>query len=136
MYQVLCKLLLLRLKTPLTSMLSAYQGGGRKGRTTITQAMALWSNVLQFEGEPYAVLLDIAKAYPSTPHPLLWETMHTLGVPAPMISLIRQAYCQTRYFFRAGGTQHSYHQQRGVKEGCPLSPLQFYVVYEIDHSLR
>ena len=38
---------------------------------------------------------------------------------------------QTRCFFRAGGTQHSYHQQRGVKQGRPLSPLLFCVVYEI-----
>ena len=72
MYQVLCKLLLLRLKTPLTSVLSPYQGGGRKGYTTITQAMALWSNVLQFEGEPYVVLLDIAKTYHNSTTSVTW----------------------------------------------------------------
>ena len=79
------------------------------------------------------VLLDIAKAYPSTPHALPWETMYTLGVPASMVSLLRQAYGQTRCFFRAGGRQHAYFQQQGVKEGCPLSPLLFCVVYEIFH---
>ena len=121
------------LKTPLTSVLSPYQGGGWKGYTTITQAMALWFYVLQSEGEPYVILLDIAKAYPITPHPLLWETMHTLSVLAPMISLIRQAYSQTRCFFRARDTQHSYHQHRGVKEGSPLSPLLLCVVYKIFH---
>ena len=36
MCQVLCKLLLPRLKTPLQSLLSPYQGGGRKGYTIIT----------------------------------------------------------------------------------------------------
>ena len=82
MYQALCKLMLLRLKSPLTNILS-YQGGGRKGHTTITQATALWTNFLQFDGEPYVVLLDIAKAYPSLPHPLLWETMHRVGAPPP-----------------------------------------------------
>ena len=79
------------------------------------------------------VLLDIAKAYASTPHALLWGTLCTLGVPASMVSLLRQAYGQTRCFFRAGGKQHSYSQQRGVKEGCPLSLLLFCVVYEIFH---
>ena len=91
MYQTLCNLMLLCLKSPLTSLLSSYQGGGRKGHTTITQATALWSNVLQFNGEPYAVLLDIAKAYPSTPHPLFWETMYWVGVPHPPLRV---------YFFR------------------------------------
>ena len=79
------------------------------------------------------VLLDIAKAYPSTPHALLWETFYTLGVPASMVSLLRQAYGKPGCFFRAGGKQHSYSQQRGVKEGCPLSPLLFRVVYETFH---
>ena len=95
MYQVLCKLMLLRLKTLLTSVLSPCQGGGSKGYTTITQAMTLWSSVLQCDGEPYVVFLDIAKAYLSTPHALLWETMYTLGVPASMVSLLRRAYGQT-----------------------------------------
>ena len=42
MSQILCKLMLLRLKAPLTGVLSPCQGGGRKGYTTITQAMTLW----------------------------------------------------------------------------------------------
>ena len=99
MYQVMCKLMLLRLKTPLTSVLSPCQGGVRKGYTTITQAMTLWSSALQCDGEPYMVLLDIAKAYPSLPHALLWEITYTLGVPASMVSLLRRAYGPTRYFF-------------------------------------
>ena len=36
MYQILCKIMLLRRKAPLTGMLSPCQGGGRKGYTTIT----------------------------------------------------------------------------------------------------
>ena len=32
-----------------------------------------------------------------------------------------------------GGRQHSYCQQRGVKEGCPLSPPLFCVVHENFH---
>ena len=72
--------MLLRLKSPLTKILSSYQGGGRKGHTTFTQATALGTNFLQFDGERYVVLVDIVKAYPSTPHPLLWETMYRVGV--------------------------------------------------------
>ena len=61
----------------------------------MTHLLTLWSNVLQFEGDPYVILLDIAKAYLSTPHPLLWETMYTLGVPPAMISVLCYAYEHT-----------------------------------------
>ena len=126
-------LILLRLKKPLTDALSPQQAGGRKGHTMVTQALAVWSNAVQFEGNPYIILLDIAKAYPSTPHPLPWETMYTLGVPPTMISILRHAYERTRCCFTEEGKQHMYRQKRVVKEGCPLSPLLFCAVYECFH---
>ena len=41
MYHAVCKLMLLRLKCPLTHILASYGGGRRKGHTRITQATAL-----------------------------------------------------------------------------------------------
>ena len=29
---------------------------------------------------PQVVLLDIAKAYPNKPHPLMWKVLHTVGL--------------------------------------------------------
>ena len=91
----------------------------------MTQALAFWSNILQFEGDSYIVLLDIAKAYLSNPHPLLWATIYTLGVPLPMISTLRHAYEHTQCCFSVECRQHTYRQKRGVTEGHPLSPAYF-----------
>ena len=91
----------------------------------MTQALASRVNVLQFEHDPYILLHDTAKAYPSTRQPLLWETMYTLGVPPAMISILRHAYEHTRSFFNAEGQQQTYRQKREVKQGCPLSQLMF-----------
>ena len=38
---------------------------------------------LHIDGEPYVVLLDITKVYPSTPHRLLGESLHALAILPP-----------------------------------------------------
>ena len=134
MYQITTKLILRRIKTPLTEVLSKHQAGGRRGHTTLSQAIKLWWSALSMPGTQDVVLPDIAKAYPSTPHPLLWAAMQRVGVPDRYISMMQYAYQETRCYFRVDGEKHSYHQRRGVKEGCPLSPLLFCVVYEMFHG--
>ena len=125
MYQTPCKLILLRLKKPPTDALSPQQTGGRKGHTTVTQALALWSNTLQFEGDGYIVLLDIAKAFPSTPHPLLWETMYTPGVPPTMISILGMHMNTPSAASRRKANNTRTTKNGGVKEAA-LFPHSFY----------
>ena len=131
MYQITTKSIVRRIKTPLTEVLSEHQAGGRRGHTTLSQAIKLWSSALNMPETPDVVLLDIAKAYPSTPHPLLWAAMQQVGVPDRYISMMQYTYQETRCYYRVNGEKHSYHQRRGVKEGCPLSRLLFCVVYEM-----
>ena len=88
MYQELCKLLLQHMKAPMTTVLSPTQAGGCKGHTTMTHIALLWSLVPHCTGEAYVVFLDIAKAYPSTLHPLLWKVLDRIWVPHNMASII------------------------------------------------
>ena len=88
----------------------------------VTQALALWSNTVQFEGDPYIVMLDIAKAHPSTPHSLLWENMYTLGVPPTMISILCHAYEHTQCCFKANNTRTA---KNGGSTSVALFPHSF-----------
>ena len=132
MYQTLCKQMLLRLNNPVTDCLSPEQAGRCKGYTIVTQALGLRCNFLQFEGHPYVILLDIAKAHPSTPNPLLWETMYTLGVPPTMISILRPACKHTQCVVMANGQHHMY-PQKGMLRRIAPSPVLFCVAYEWFH---
>ena len=82
LYQVPCEILLRSMKAPLIALLSPNQAGGCKGHTTVTQAAQLWLFVLHATGELYVALLDIAKAHHSTPHPLVWNILHTTWPPS------------------------------------------------------
>ena len=96
MYQITTKLILRRIKKPLTEVLSEHQAGGQRGHTTLSQAIKLLSPALSMPGTPDVVLLDIAKAFPSTPHPLLWAAMQQVGVPDRYISMMQYTYQETR----------------------------------------
>ena len=43
MYQITTKLILRYIKKPLTEVLSEHRAGGRRGHTTLSQAIKLWS---------------------------------------------------------------------------------------------
>uniref|UniRef100_A0A7S4GE39 Reverse transcriptase domain-containing protein n=1 Tax=Eutreptiella gymnastica TaxID=73025 RepID=A0A7S4GE39_9EUGL len=68
------------LKEPPEKSLSPTQAGSRKGCTTSSHALNLWSDLLQRE-KSYVCLLDIAKAFPSTPHPSILEALRIIGTP-------------------------------------------------------
>jgi hypothetical protein len=96
--------------------------------------MAMWA-LLQAKPAPtYVCLLDIAKAFPSIPHRLLYHALNRLGVPDHIMRLIKNIYSNSTYTFQAPEGSFTYTANRGMKEGCPLSPAFFMLVYEALHK--
>ena len=93
MYLILAQLLLGALKDPIEQSLSARQAGGKKGKTPAQHALAMLTRLHAKDNEEaYVCLIDIAKAYPSMPHPAITYALQATGTPQHLIKMIRGIY--------------------------------------------
>ena len=74
----------------------------------------------------YMVSLDLRDAFGSVPHELIMRNMEGLGIPEEFIDAIRDMYdgCKTK-MTTSQGMSRPFLLNRGVKQGCPLSPTLF-----------
>ena len=123
MYSSLTRLVLGTLRGPNDAALSNPQAGCRWGYTTSQQALRM-SMLLHLYGDGALVcLLDIAKACPSMPHDCL---TYRLGTPARIYNMVATIYTHSAGVYG----EVRFPLWRGIKEGCPLLPSLFVLVYE------
>jgi hypothetical protein len=78
------------------------------------------------------VLFDFKAAFPSLERAFMIRTLEWLGMPEKQLNLIRTMYDRTRVKIRAAGEEgEGFEMTRGIRQGCPLSPLIFAVVVDI-----
>ena len=79
----------------------------------------------------HLVWFDLRNAFGSVPHRLLWFSMRSIGVPEEVVSILMDIYQGSSFQVQtAGGQTEEIPQDRGVKQGCPLSPLVFNLAVE------
>lgn len=72
--------------------------------------------------------LDLKNAFGSVPHATMWEM---LGVPASFIEFCQSIYGNSTFSIRTdAGSSSTIPLTKGIKQGCPLSPLLFNFVIE------
>jgi ribonuclease HI len=78
---------------------------------------------------------DLRKAFDTIPRGIIWETLALYGFGPTAIKLIQQGY-DDEVRVKLGGaiSQSSYTSKRGIRQGCPISPLIFNLV--MDRVLR
>ena len=90
----------------------------------------------------YSLYIDFNKAFNSVPHGSLFRPLEHYRLPSSLIRLIRSLYRSPRdYPAVHGHTGASNLQTRGVRQGCPMSPILFvlYVnvlLFAIPHHLQ
>ena len=105
------------------------QAGFRKGRGTRDQiANILWimEKAKEFQKNIYFCFIDYAKAFDCVDHNKLWKILREMGIPDHLTCLLRNLYAGQEATVRTGrGTTDWFQIERGVFQGCILSPCLF-----------
>ena len=74
----------------------------------------------------YHLYIDFNKAFNSIPRSALWPTLIHYNLPSQLITALQMLYYSLKEIPLINGeTHHHFTLLRGVKQGCPLSPLLF-----------
>ena len=105
------------------------QFGFRPGRSCAQAAFILRTIVERslLDKQPlYTCFVDFQQAYDSVPRHLLWHKLQQKGVDGWVLDAITTLYKESPMFIRTPQEHTScFPTTRGVRQGCPLSPLLF-----------
>ena len=74
----------------------------------------------------YACFVDFKKAFDSVGHQCLFYKLENLGIRGNLLNLIKDIYRKTKCAVKVDGKiTDFFYFTKGVRQGCPLSPLLF-----------
>ena len=122
---VLCKIILERMKDSLDDRLRDEQAGFRKERSCCDQIATLRiivKQTLEWNTGLYLVFVDFEKAFDSVDREVLWKILRHYGIPEKIMRMIRVFYdgFQARVL-HDGDTTEPFSMSTGVRQGCLLS---------------
>ena len=135
-YRIFARLLVLRLNPVAQYLVKPDQTGFIKGRLISDNGMLLQSLIefaewdeSQIQGA--MIFLDFEKAFDSVQWSWIIQTLTARGLPPSFIHMIRLFYTSPHASVIVNGFRApSFVVGRGVRQGCPLSPLLFAIILE------
>ena len=110
------------------------QAGFRRGRGTRDDIANLrWMNGTAREHQRYLCMcfIDYKKAFDCVDHERLWVILRNMGVPVHLIVLLKRLYTNQEATVRTEfGETDNIDIEKGVRQGCILSPLLFNIYAE------
>ena len=138
-YKILAKCLANRLKRCMDHLIHSDQSGFLKGRYIGTN-IRLILDVIEYANENNLpgsiVLLDIEKAFDSVKHGFLLQVLKHFNFSDKFITWIKTIYSgRVSYVMNNGFLTDRIQMEKGIFQGCPISPYLFLFVIEIMASL-
>ncbi|CAB1120328.1 unnamed protein product [Ectocarpus sp. CCAP 1310/34] len=110
-------------------LFSQSQAGFRTREECVTQAACLLEICQRRKfrrKSAYLMFVDLKKAYDTVPQEALFAKLVFYGVRGEMLAFIRALYANSKIAVRTGDLlSDSFSLERGVRQGCPLSPVLF-----------
>lgn len=132
--KILSKVLTNRLKPILPSIIHESQTAVDRRRIdyTIHMLRDLIDFVDKNDGEAAFIFLDQEKAFDRVDHDFLFKTMEAFGIGKGFIKWVQVLYCNASTQIKINGfLTERIPLNRGLRQGCPLSPLLYVIVIEL-----
>ena len=133
-YKIFAKILATRLKKVVPSIIHIDQVGFIPGRLSSNNMRRIFQVMLEAEVSPepaIAASLDAEKAFDQLEFKFLFHTLRKFGFGPRFISWVRALYNSPISSIKTNGLiSKPFALQRGVRQGCPVSPLLFVIALE------
>ena len=123
------KIIQKRLEKKIEEEISNTQAGFRKNCGTRDQLFNLKMIIQkcrEYNVDLYMCFIDYSKAFDCVSHEKLWKVLNDMGFPKREIHLIKELYRGQQSAVRTScGTTEWFRVEKGVRQGCILSPYLF-----------
>lgn len=126
MYKLYASILCARLENYVedNNLLPDSQNGFRKRRSAIDNIYILnhiITKAISKQTRIFCAFIDFKAAFDKVDRPRLYKRLEKLGIPEYITAAIKNIYASTT----AEVNGRSFYQTKGLRQGCPLSPLLF-----------
>eukprot|EP00973_Karenia_brevis_P065148 9044744-Karenia_brevis.AAC.1 len=134
--KLLARVVAMRLSRWAEPWINEAQCGFRKGRgvdDVLQVSRRIAEEIARSTSNDWVLMsfFDIEKAYPRVCKDALWEVLKRRGCGSQMINILKALHEGTDYQVRIlGGLSSTWSPDRGLREGCPSSPVLFNIYHD------